>query len=162
MSRRFVFSSLAVFGAILAWLLCKGGESMVEMDSGAASQDPTTGREYFRRHVAEQIKFALGASMPANWEVAVKKGDFGNKIAASFAMFLLGREIRRDIEKYESVPVTWWDHSKVRFSFLRRVFGPPTLRTIETEVKHWHVCPHIATPDHHRHHEFLVSDRPSP
>ena len=132
---------------------------MVDMDFVAA-QDSTTGGERFRRHVAEHVKFAMGVHIPANWEGAVKEFDFGRRIGAAFTMFLLGCEIRRDTEKYESVPVTWWDHAKVRFSFLRRIFGPPTLRTIVTEVKHWHVCPHIATPDHHRHYEFLVSDSP--
>lgn len=116
---------------------------------------PSRAQQYF----AEQVKFTLGVRLPANWEVAVKEFDFGRKIGAAFSMWLLGCEIRRDIEKSEQVPVTWWDHVKVRFPILRRLFSAPTFRTIETEIKHWHVCPHIATPNHSRHYEFLVSDK---
>ena len=110
-----------------------------------------------KRVVTEQVRFALGMRMPANWEVAVHEFDFGMRVAVAFSMFLLGCEIRTEITKTESVPATLWSHVLLRLPFLRRIFGAPRLRSISTEVKHWHVCPHIAT-ENRRHVEFLIGE----
>ena len=129
---------------------------MMETDSGIGAIPPE--QERLRRLVAEQCRFALGVRMPANWEVAVKNFDYGHRIGVAFSMWLLGCEIRRDTENTESVPVTWWDHLKDRFGLLRWVFGPPRLRQIPTEIKHWHVCPHLAAPRQDKHVIFLAGE----
>ena len=110
-----------------------------------------------KRVVAEQVRFSMGRRMPANWEGAVQEFDYGHRIGAAFTMFLLGCEIRTETIRREDVPTTLWSHVLLTVPFLQRMFGAPCFRSIATEVKHWHVCPHIAAPNR-SHVEFLVGE----
>ena len=131
-----------------------GGEKVpkIEFSEGSLGGDPAR----LKRVVAEQVQFALGIRMPANWDVTVQEFDYRKRIGAAFRMFLIGCEVRTETVKTENVPASLWSHVLLKNPWLRRLFGAPRMRSIATEMKHWHVCPHIATPDQRRHVEFLI------
>lgn len=133
---------------------------MAETHFGEGPVDPNVLK--LKRVVAEQVRFSLAWRMPANWDVVTQHFDYGLRIGVAFNMFLLGCEIRRDVEKRESVPTGLWSHILLRLPQLRCIFGIPKMREIPTVVKHWHVCPHIRTDPQQRHVEFLYHEELSP
>ena len=97
--------------------------------------------------VLEKVQFSVGFAMSdaLKREITIHSQvqDYGRRFAKAVRWSLLGCEIRREVVKSESVPVSWWDAFKARFYLARRLFGAPAMRQIETEVEHWHVCPHL-------------------
>jgi hypothetical protein len=56
----------------------------------------------------------------------------------------------KTIRRIEKVPLTWWDHIKLRFKF-----GTVAYKEIPTEIIFQHLCPHISGGGRKDHIEFL-------
>ena len=119
------------------------------------------------RLVLEEVRHAMGIEVSDAFkqriEVSTMARDYGRKFAMAIRWSIWGCEIKREVTGSESVPVSWWDALKARFQIIRRLFGGPMMRTIETEVKHYHVCPHLNHPvppgERNLHLEFLFPPR---
>jgi hypothetical protein len=86
--------------------------------------------------------------------------EIGYEIA--FKFFTLGQAQGVEVKDVEEVPVTWWDHFKMRFfPKMKR-----SMRKIETRLltKRYNVCPHLHAGsmlrDNQRHIEFMTRYEP--
>jgi len=69
-----------------------------------------------------------------------------------------GKQVCKTVEETTAIPLTWWDAFKERWfpNFLQKRF-PIKYKTINTVVRHFHVCPHINQKTTGSHLTFLTS-----
>jgi hypothetical protein len=70
------------------------------------------------------------------------------EMVTQLSWWVLGREVMKETVATTKYPKSWWDAVKERFypKFLKVRF-PVKYVTIDTVIKHFHVCPHLEYPD---------------
>ena len=82
------------------------------------------------RHIFEDCKIEVLADMVSQ-----------DLYTAALDFFTPAKETIQTIQTHH-IPVTWWDHLKMRF-FPKLGFNT---EEIKAEVTHYHVCPHLPMP----------------
>lgn len=84
----------------------------------------------------------------------------GEMVGELTALLLTGGVISTMVKEAEFVPVTWWDHFKLRWfpEWLRKWF-PVSTREIATRIEEYHTCPHTSGREPARKHiDWMVGD----
>lgn len=96
-----------------------------------------------RSRVACQERLHVFGS-PDAVRIDVRIDEFSDSLVATLSAYVAANTIHREVQSKERVPVSWWDGFKLAWFprwALRR--WPARERTIETEVHHIHMCPHL-------------------
>ena len=112
----------------------------------------------FRKHLHSSARVDASLFAPSNLDIRTMYDIQSNLVAATWTLYLLGCKTWTHVEKTVEYPATWWDAFKERWfpAWSRRWF-PIHHTKVECRVEHWHVCPHMDTPQAADHITFLTS-----